>query len=180
MNQNSTDTQPPEQWTPIVGFEGRYEVSNMGQVRSLSRPSPGIMRLYTDPAGRPRINLWLGGRYYRKKVHRLVLEAFVGPCPPEKECAHINGNPSDNRVSNLAWVTHAENESHKKIHGTDNVGERNPSARLTKGEVAEIRREYAKGGISQSLLGSRHGVTPSHISDIIRGQKWPSVTGSVT
>jgi predicted DNA-binding protein (UPF0251 family) len=136
-----------EEWRPVPGHEGRYEVSDFGRVRSLRRVGrqphgsydkprrePLVMRLSTTPDGYHAVDL--ASRSWT--VHVLVLEAFVGPRPPEHEGAHLNGNPGDNRPSNLAWVTSAENKRHSLLHGTFAVGDRNGARqhpeRLARGE----------------------------------------------
>jgi hypothetical protein len=101
-----------EVWLPVVGTEG-YDVSDHGQVRSYHRPGRGTT-LRTEPvllslindAGRRVVSL---GRGNRRFVHHLVLEAFVGPHPDGYECDHADGDPSNNHVTNLRWVTHPEN-----------------------------------------------------------------------
>lgn len=107
-----------ERWKSVVGFEGLYEVSDRGQVRSVDRKittSHGHVRnmpgrvLKPRPLGRAghlRVQL---GREHDRLVHRLVLEAFVGPCPEEMECLHFNDVADDNRLSNLRWGTPHEN-----------------------------------------------------------------------
>jgi hypothetical protein len=108
-----------EHWRPVVGHEG-YEVSDKGRVRSLDRtitnPLPSgtvrrqrmrgrILRPGPDRKGYLSVNLF--GK--TRQVHRIVLEAFVGPCPPGMECLHANDIPDDNRLENLSWNTRSAN-----------------------------------------------------------------------
>ncbi|AWY05488.1 HNH endonuclease [Gordonia phage Morrissey] len=67
--------------------------------------------------GHLKVPIRMGGRYFHAWVHRLVLEAFVGPCPSGMETRHLNGNPKDNRLENLVWGTSAENSQDTKNHG---------------------------------------------------------------
>lgn len=104
-------THEPEEWRPVVGWEGWYEVSNLGKVRSLH---PGRFRFGTILHGSQRdgyktVRLCKPGRSTARKVHQLVLEAFVGPRPPGHITRHLNSVRHDNRLSNLAWGTHVEN-----------------------------------------------------------------------
>ncbi len=110
-----------EIWKPIKGFEGFYEVSNMGNVRSIDRVvkrgngtinrKSKFMSLFCSDAthGYSLVNLYMNGKMYPRKVHRLVAEAFI-PNPENKPCIdHINAIRNDNRVQNLRWVTYKEN-----------------------------------------------------------------------
>lgn len=118
-----------EMWKPVVGWEGLYEVSNHGRVRSLDRTiqtkrgpwrykgkvlSPGVNR-----HGYPMVHLKNASSKKMAKVHRLVLEAFVGPCPDGMEGCHNNGIRDDARLVNLRWDTHSANEYDRRRHGTD-------------------------------------------------------------
>lgn len=115
-----------EIWKPIPGYEGQYEVSDQGRVRSLDRTlttklgikkhRKGQMLGYTlNSMGYPRV--WIGDK--KKLLHALVLEAFVGPRPPNHVTRHLDGNPLNPRLDNLAWGTQSENLLDKQRHGTD-------------------------------------------------------------
>mgnify|MGYP000973833453 CR=1 FL=1 len=115
----------PEQWRPILGYGGFYEVSSRGQVRSLDRANSRGNRLRGSavarskrPGGYLQVALHREGRRGRAFVHRLVLEAFSGPCPSGMEACHIDGDPANNALSNLRWGTHSENMFDKVRHGT--------------------------------------------------------------
>lgn len=114
-----------EIWKPVPGFEGIYEVSNMGQLRSLDRVlSSGrrwkgrILKQSLTWNGYFYLNLSKDGIYYRRYLHRLVLEAFVGPSPEGMEACHENGVRGDNRPENLRWDTRTENVKDAIKHGT--------------------------------------------------------------
>lgn len=118
-----------EDWKPVVGYEGLYEVSNHGRVRSLPREvkfgtsmrlSPQtILRPRTIPSGHQTVSIYRDRKRKTAKVHRLVLEAFVGPAPEGMECCHNNGIASDNRIENLRWDTTAANRRDSVKHGTN-------------------------------------------------------------
>lgn len=109
----------PEAWKPVVGYEGLYEVSDQGRVRSLPRRGRGnrAARVYGGQLLRPgkmvrghlSVALSRDNRAASRSVHALVLEAFVGPCPGGQEVRHVNDNPSDNRLANLEYGTRREN-----------------------------------------------------------------------
>lgn len=122
----------PEIWKPVVGYEGLYEVSSKGRVRSLPRVfARGATR--GEVVLRPTIRRGRNGRVEKLSVgltkanvctthlvHHLVLTAFSGPRPLGTEACHGNGNAADNRVENLRWDTHSVNEIDKVRHGTHN------------------------------------------------------------
>lgn len=114
-----------ERWLAVPGWEGLYEVSDRGGVRGLDRVDsrgrhcPGVLLApFVDGVGRHQVTLTREGRRSLYRVHRLVLEAFVGPAPAGTEACHGNGQPGDNRLGNLRWDTSSENEFDKVRHGT--------------------------------------------------------------
>ncbi len=100
-----------EEWKPVVGYEGKYEVSSHGRVRSLPRQAtPGkIRKLQPLKDGYKRVSLCKGGVCVHKRVHRLVLEAFVGECPEGMVACHLDSKTSNNILDNLEWDTHKNN-----------------------------------------------------------------------
>ena len=119
-----------EIWKDVPGYEGQYQVSDKGRVRSLDRTISQMSRygtLYLKdikgvvlrpgrmPAGHMSVSL---GRNNSQCVHKLVLLAFVGPAPEGHECLHGNGDPSDNRLENLRWGTRGDNIRDAICHGT--------------------------------------------------------------
>lgn len=116
-----------ETWRPVVGYEGWYEVSSSGRVRGLDREiryidgrvrsrKGMILRLQTNRSGYRTVGLSKNGPK-GFLVHRLVLAAFVGPCPADMEGCHENGDPSDNSLSNLRWDTSSANKYDIVRHG---------------------------------------------------------------
>lgn len=111
-----------EEWRPVGGYEGLYEVSNHGRVYSRPRPSTsgGFLRQQARRQdGYMELALCNDGHRRMVRVHVLVMETFIGQCPSGMEIRHLNGNPADNRLSNLAYGTHSENLRDKRAHGTD-------------------------------------------------------------
>ena len=118
------------EWKAIPGYEGSYEVSDDGQVRSVEktrrigkgegylRHYPARLRsLHIDKAGYMRVSLKINGVTRNHLVHHLVLEAFVSPRPAGLECRHLNGKPADNHLENLQWGTSSENKFDIVQHG---------------------------------------------------------------
>lgn len=105
-------TSKSENWLPVVGYEGLYEVSDQGRIKRVAGGQgavPGIRRPSIHPAGYQQISLSANNVQATKKISRLVLEAFVGPCPPGMEACHWNDIADDDRLENLRWDTHAAN-----------------------------------------------------------------------
>lgn len=104
-----------EVWKDVVGYEGLYQVSNLGRVRSFERKGTftKIKVQETVKGGYKRVNLYKNGRLKKMLVHRLVAEAFLGTPDKDMQVNHINGIVDDNRLENLEWVTVKENANHK-------------------------------------------------------------------
>lgn len=156
-----------EIWRSVIGWEGLYEVSDQGRVRSLRRDtrtmSPG-----RKGSGYLYVNLARGGARRTRHVHRLVLEAFVGPCPAGCETRHLDGDPANNRLENLAWGTSAENKQDQRRHGTVVQGEARSCAKLTEEQVYEIRATVGR----TKELAERFGVDRRTVRDARRGATW--------
>lgn len=178
-----------EVWKAIPGYEGSHEVSNRGRVRSLSRfveykdgRKPRFFKgkllaiQSLADTGYHQVVLTSKGKAETFPVHTLVLLAFRGPKPrSDMECRHLDGNPGNNRLSNLKWGTKKENQQDRIRHGTDDNGEKSANARLTTSQVLAIRAEYKTGRISQSKLARKYGVRQGTISNILRRITWKLV-----
>lgn len=174
---------PGEVWKPVVGFEGLYEVSNMGRVKSLarivragSRSQPVRERILATPCvdpGYKMVNLHRRGHKAKRWVHSLVLEAFHGCRPTGCACRHMNGDPTDNRAANLRWGSYAENSADQKRHGTAIRGERVGGARLHPRSVAEIKRQLPHN--TDIELGRLWGVARQTIHAIRTGRTWKHI-----
>lgn len=164
-------------WAPVRDWPG-IEVSRDGRVRSWRIPGSKT-RIATVPhelkLRRSGPYLAVGtsthGKYAKRFIHRLVLEAFVGPCPLGMESRHIDGDSHNNDLSNLGWATKAENENDKVRHGTHLVGSRSMRRKLDPDQVLAIRAAH-KHGASLASLGRSHGVTWQSIQAIIRRKSW--------
>lgn len=126
-----------ELWQPILGYEGLYEVSNMGSVRSLDGKRWNGQAIHRFK-GRVLTPLGKNARYFHvalsknkkvkcRRIHELVAEHFLPPCPGKRgrngwHIDHINNNPKDNRAENLQWLTHKENVYTKPRRKRDGLG----------------------------------------------------------
>lgn len=170
-----------EQWQAVVGYEGIYEVSDRGRVRSLDRIDASghrrrgrIRALQIAKRGQyVVVTLSRDGQKRAHKVHQLVALAFLGLAPPGTEVNHCDGNKAANVPGNLEYLTHAENIRHAARTGLARParGERNGRAKLTSTQVAEIRL-LRQGGVRTALLAERFGVSRSMVCRILRGEGW--------
>jgi hypothetical protein len=180
-----------EIWLPVVGYEGYYDISNMGNIRSLYRTVKRkngttlnipfkTKSVKTAKSGYAYVHLDKDGIRKFCSVHRLVAKAFL-PNTENKKCVnHINSVRDDNRVVNLEWVTPTENMQHAiRVGSMDFVGEKHPNAKLTNKDVAEIFKLYKTGKYTQSYIGKLYGVSFSCVSAIVRGAKWTQVTNQL-
>lgn len=168
-----------EQWKDIPGYEGRYQASTFGRIKSLARiiktgavPVFHLKSRILRPAASRQgyLHLPLEGKDHR--IHRLVALTWL-PNPANKEQVnHIDGKKANNHVSNLEWTTRAENMKHASALGLHCFGENKPDAKLTNKQVIAIRWEYKQGNQSQSEIARAHGVHPSVICRIVNNKKW--------
>ena len=170
-----------EIWRDVVGYVGSYQVSDLGRVRSLERVVMmkngisktvigRILRHSPDDLGRIRVFLSNQEGVKTIRVHRLVLEAFVGPCPEGMEGCHNDGDHTNNQPSNLRWDTHYNNVQDMVKHGTSGKGAKNAMAVLSSTQVAKIRS--MAGTMRQRDIGALYGVSQTCISKIQRGDRW--------
>lgn len=169
-------------WKNVVGFEGFYEISSEGQVRSTPRidksgvPRGGhLMKQQISKQGYLVVYLRRDGTSKLRKVAQLVLEAFVGPRPTDgHQACHGDGNKFNNALSNLRWGTPSENNMDKALHGTLARGEKNGGGgKLTEEQVKQIKvRVLAE---TQVDLAREFGVSRGLISHIKNGRAWRHV-----
>jgi hypothetical protein len=162
-----------ENWKAVVGFEGLYEVSDLGRVRSLDRvkwcgglSQRGHWRKYKGQMLRPgactkqgHLSVVLGHGLDGRPVHTLVLAAFVGPCPRGQEGLHGNGVAADNRLVNLRYGTRGENNRDATKHGR---------RRLTLEQAKGLRAQRGRG-VTYRELGEEFGVCQSQAYNIASG-----------
>lgn len=164
-----------EEWRPVVGFDGRYEVSSLGRVRSFWKRSPRILTPVVINHGYLRVSLSAQGDGPKKLlrlIHVIVMEAFVGPRPFGNQVNHLDGNKTNNAVSNLEYVTPQENMRHAVLAGISSAGERSGQAKLTNSAVIAIRLAAGAGRVNVSEVAAKYGVHKNSIYAVLQGRSW--------
>lgn len=161
----------PEVWTDVVGIPA-YSVSSLGRVRNkrfgrIVTPKSGDRYLY--------FAYGLGPKTRSKRVHRAVVESFLGPPPFHMaHTRHLDGNPLNNKLSNLIWGTASENNADRKRHGTHDGGVQNSRSRFTVEQVREIRMAPKVRGMP-GKLAKKFGVSASAVRNVILGTRYKDV-----
>ena len=157
----------------IPGFSGAYSIDRSGKVWSKSRKGARIGKFLCPWVARDHllVRLYKNKKPHTRYVHRLVLEAFVGPCPKGLECCHNDGNPANNHLDNLRWDTRTSNRGDDIKHGVRPHGEAHSNAKLAKLDVLWIRY-LKKAGICIRMLAEVYGVTYKNIELIVKRKTW--------
>jgi hypothetical protein len=161
-----------EIWMQIEGYEGRYEISNLGRAKSKQK----ILKPQTDAYGYYFIRIAKKGEKQKtKRIGRLVGLHFI-PNPENKEqINHINGIKKDNRATNLEWVTRSENVLHAYNTGLNPIGENHIRSKLKEHQVKSIL-ELRKSGITQCELSEKFRISRSAVRSILDGTNWKRLT----
>jgi hypothetical protein len=167
-----------EIWKPIINYEGLYEISNYGRVKSFIKHN-GINERILMPqkyrTGYLYVVLCKNKSHKNYLIHKLVLETFIGPCLVGKESCHNDGNRSNNLFDNLRYDSHKRNCKDKTRHGTiqNQNGLKNPNVnpKLNDDIVVEIRMMY-KNGIKIKDIANKFKISHSCISHIVHNRSW--------
>ena len=172
-----------EVWKPVVEWEGYYEVSNLGRVRTVPRVivrSDGttqslrgrIRKLQVAHDGRMLVMMCRDSRVQSRLVHRLVARAFLGEPAADQVVCHNDGDPTNNRAENLRWDTASANQMDRVAHGTHSRGERHNMVKLTERQVHEIRALCDSRSMLQREVADLYGIGQSMVSLIALRRKW--------
>lgn len=157
-----------ELWSRLLEFPN-YEVSDQGRVRNAAGL---VLAQRSLTGGYSYVSVWKRGKNYQRRVHRLVLESFVGPCPAGQESRHGRGGRADNRLVNLCWGTKGQNNGADKVRDhTTHRGEQDGNSKLTWVQVCEIRA-LLEARHSQRKIAARFGVTQALVWQIHNNKIW--------
>jgi len=170
---------PDEQWEDIPGYEGRYQVSSLGQVKRLIDmrrwKAGGLLRPQKLNGRYLMVSLSRDGSNKKLLVHRLVMLAFVGRCPDGMNVNHKNGIKTDNQLGNLEYCTYKENSQHAVLVLKRHIGIANRLSKLNDDKVREIRYLYHSTKTSYRRLARQFGVGTTAIQQIIERKTWKHV-----
>jgi hypothetical protein len=162
------------EWRSIEGEEGRYAVSENGEVMAMNFAASGLPGILKPNMARGYQTVQLSNRK-RYTIHRLVAAAFIGPRPNGMQINHINGVKTDNRVLNLEYCTPSENMKHCFAIGLQsNQGEKHSRSKLKEKDVRHIKHLLSLK-MTQAEIANMYGVSKPLISRINRGKNWSHV-----
>lgn len=176
-----------EIWKGVIGYEGEYQVSNIGRVRSIGKRievTDCIGRMYSknikgkilspNDNGRGYLSVQLGRKGGRRYIHRLVAEIFIDNHKDLSEVNHLNNNRGDNHYSNLEWCTRAYNTKYKETMGTQLKGEEIYKSILKESDVTKIKMMLSQG-IAQRIIAEQFNVNQVTISNVNTKKTWKHV-----
>lgn len=170
-------------WKDVIGFEGFYQVSNTGCVRSVERTvlcsksrkgfrclRGKLLKTTIDSLGYCKVTLVDQDRKVVWKVHRLVAGHFLVKPEGKDVINHIDNDRSNNCVTNLEWCTPKENTNHMHVQGRNYAayGYSNPAAKLTNVDIENIRS--LRDVLPRKLIATQFGISPSYVGRILKGE----------
>lgn len=179
-----------ELWVPVLGYEGLYEVSSFGRIRSLKRfefvgskrtgghfrsRKEKILKVKTNKLGYSQVGLYKDGFCKRVLVHRVVLRSFT-KMPQNLEVNHLDGDKGNNKLSNLECSTRVLNSLHSTRILGQNRGSDNARSKLTESDVLKIKT-LLESGSSQTEIAKKFNVSNHAIFRIQHGYNWSHITG---
>lgn len=175
-NQGASPILLLEWWKPVVGYEGLYEVSNVGNVCRIRNPRSSrtchhlTKTSWAKSGGRLYVSLTKNNRVSSKRVHKLMADAFLGGTPPGMTVNHIDHCFKNNRLSNFEFLTALDNWWDAYNNGLMPRGEKNGNSKLSEEQAKAILDLHGKA--SAKTVGNRFGVAASSVLRIWNGECW--------
>ena len=167
-------TKNKEIWKDIPNYIGLYQASNIGNIkRMIDRYGNKNEHILAPSSCGRYLHVVLCKNNIRKthRIHKLVLETFVGPCPKGMECRHLNGIKTDNRLCNLQYGTKKENQGDRILHKTDNKGSKHGMSKIIESQFIEIKKLLEEEILTQKEIGDIFNLSQSAISLINSGKR---------
>jgi hypothetical protein len=171
-----------ETWKSIPGWEGYYEVSDQGNVRTVTRTVEvrGSLRRYQSTplkpqkhtAGYLKYTFWRNGVPTNMFTHFAVMSAFSGPRPEGMQICHCNGNKADNRLENLRWDTPSSNQSDRELHGTGRIGKPKLFRKMNAARASEIRRATELFDLNITQTAKLLSLPRTTVADVLNQRTW--------
>lgn len=161
-------------WKDVKGFEGLYQISSCGCIKSIIRVKDRVLKPCVVGKGYLAVSLRKNNQTYRKYIHQLVCESFCGESTKENKVVnHIDGNKLNNHFTNLEWCSYSSNNKHAYDTGLKNRGEGFYNARLSEADVIQIRK-IGKIGTYQEIADC-YGVSKATVRDVLMGRTWKHI-----
>lgn len=184
---DNTDKPVGEIWKDVPSYEGLYQASNMGRIRSVNRSLltksgvwknyPGVLlKLTPNYHGRYTVALFKNSQHKATTVHRVICLTFIPNPENKREVNHKNGIPTDNRVENLEWVTHQENMAHAALNELIPKGIRHGRSKLSEDQVRDILSRPREG---YDKLANEFNVSRQSIGFIMSGKNWAHIYAEI-
>jgi len=164
-----------EIWKDILNYNGIYQISNIGRVKSYKNNKITILKNYTNNKGYPEVNLKYNSKKKHLMIHRLIAIYFIDNPENLPEVNHKDGNKLNYKINNLEWCTHAENIQHAYDTGLQKLqlGEKNSSAKLTEQQVLDIRK--IDKSISSAIIAKQYNMGKTAIKSIRARKTWKHI-----
>ena len=163
-----------EIWREIDNYDGNYQISSYGGVKTTSNEftrKERILSALITPKGYHRVRLYKNNKSKFIYIHRLVALYFLPNIDNKEEVNHIDGDKNNNNVNNLEWSTHKENMDHSIVNGLSTQGIKNSHSKLTEIQVIDIFNK-AKSGVSTNDLTKEYNVSKTCIDGIKSKRQW--------
>lgn len=165
-----------EIWKDIKGYEGSYQISNLGRAKSFKSKTEKIMRFSKAGRNYDTICLMQNGKVNRQYIHRLVAIHFLENPTNLREVNHKDGNKQNNNVNNLEWVSLIDNLKHaREVLGFVYRGEKHYATKLKDSDIVDIIKKYRTGNYTYKQLSSIYNIGDRGIQKIVTRKRWSHV-----